>query len=101
MMQEAYNQVREVYLQAGFEVADERVMLDHIWVELNFMAVLLRKSIEGNTGTKQYSKLSRQFAQEHLAPWVPLFAKDLEQATELSFYRAIAYITMDLITQGQ
>lgn len=97
MMQEAHDQVRDFYLKAGFEVASDDVMLDHIGVELNFIAVLLGKSSEVEASENQYSSLARQFAAEHLIPWVPQFAKDMEQSSELPLYKSLAQITVNTI----
>ncbi|MDR0513720.1 MAG: molecular chaperone TorD family protein [Coriobacteriaceae bacterium] len=107
LMQEAWQQVVSEYAQAGF-VKDEGFKLpeDHIALELEFMAMLVGRSIEALESNDPESighALGRQqgFLDRHLANWVGSFAKDLKDAAHTLFYQGVAELTVELINEDQ
>jgi TorA maturation chaperone TorD len=89
MMQEAYEEVKIFYKEAGFTVQDPNVMADHIGAELNFLAILYQKNDPG---------LAKKFIQEHLLRWVSQFTKDMEKAATTALYKTLAKVTRDYIS---
>ncbi|MGE4466090.1 TorD/DmsD family molecular chaperone [Sphaerochaeta sp.] len=79
---------------------------DHIYIELEFMAILCGKAQqamdEGDTASlKILLDEQRQFVQKHLMNWVPQFCDDVEKHSMTNFYKGLAkvtgqYIKMDM-----
>lgn len=97
MMQSAHDEVTGAYRKEGVTVNTAEVMGDHIGVELNFLALLLRRMEEERERREHYAAAAKAFAEEHLRSWVPDFSRDLEQAATYSFYKAVARITRELV----
>ncbi len=74
------------------------IMPDHIGAELNFLALLFDKSDTEPRKKLYYLSRAKDFWEEHLSQWVPLFTRDMEEAAELSFYKTLARVTRDIIT---
>jgi TorA maturation chaperone TorD len=97
MMQDAAVQVQELYEQAGLSINTAEVMPDHIGAELNFLAVLLERThSEINSKSKQVD-MTEKLLNEHLLTWSPDFTRDMENAAETPFYRALARATRKVI----
>jgi TorA maturation chaperone TorD len=97
MMQDAAVQVQELYEQAGLSINTAEVMPDHIGAELNFLAVLLERThSEINSKSKQVD-MTEKLLNEHLLTWSPNFTRDMENAAETPFYRALARATRKVI----
>jgi len=97
MMQDAAVQVQELYEQAGLSINTAEVMPDHIGAELNFLAVLLERThSEINSNSKQVG-ITEKLLNEHLLTWSPDFTRDMENAAETPFYRALAGATRKVI----
>ena len=90
LMQEAADQVRQIYGETGLTINTADVLPDHIGAELNFLAVLLgRKDCD--------IKIIERFFSEHLLKWVPEFTKDMENASETLFYKSLAKATRNIV----
>jgi TorA maturation chaperone TorD len=104
MMQEAYDEVRDYYNKAGLTVNNQGIMADHIGAELNFLAVVLQKAHSDPKKEQYYRDLIEGFLDEHVIKWIPQFARDMEDAADLLFYKTLARVTrsmIDLIERGQ
>ena len=97
MMQEAYDEVRDYYNKAGLTVNNQGIMADHIGAELNFLAVVLQKANSDPKKEQYYRDLTSEFLAEHIIKWVPQFARDMEDAADLSFYKTLARVTRSMI----
>jgi TorA maturation chaperone TorD len=94
------------YYAFGLAISDERPERpDHIALELEFMASLLaleRRAAEGDS-TRREGRLNicraaqARFLKEHLAWWVPAFAKLLAHESSSDFYRAVGVFLAALI----
>ena len=97
MMQDAAAQVQELYTEAGLSINTGEVMPDHIGVELNFLAVLLERTHSDNSSKDKQVSMTGMFLNEHLLTWLPDFTRDMENAAETPFYRALARATWKII----
>jgi TorA maturation chaperone TorD len=97
MMQEAYDEVQDLFNELGLKIGDPNIMPDHIGAELNFLAVLFG-NLHNNPGKRVYYKdIAKRFLDEHLMRWLPQFISDMEEAANLKFYKALAQVTKDFI----
>lgn len=84
------------YRAFGVEVSDRaKERLDHIAVELEFMAFLTLKEAYAFThhGEEQASicrEGEQRFLEEHLGRWAPIFARLLARRAQQGFYREMA-----------
>jgi TorA maturation chaperone TorD len=79
-------------------------MADHLGAELNFLAVVLQKAHSDPKKEQYYRDLIEGFLDEHVIKWIPQFARDMEDAADLLFYKTLARVTrsmIDLIERGQ
>ena len=96
VMGESTLHAREMYLEAGLDVAETfKDAPDHIAVELEFVHFLIFKAIEamGHSGLESamfYLVKRRAFLQNHLGAWISEFARQVEENTETHFYRNLA-----------
>lgn len=103
MMQRAYDEVLQEYRQAGVNRApDFKEPEDHIALELEFMAILGRKtleSLESGDWAEGLGYLEKQndFVNKHLSKWVPQFCQDVERVAQSGFYKGIALIAVELV----
>jgi TorA maturation chaperone TorD len=97
MMQEAYDEVRDYYNKAGLTVNNQGIMADHIGAELNFLAVVLQKAHSDTKKEQYYRDLIEGFLDEHVIKWIPQFARDMEDAADLLFYKTLARVTRSMI----
>ena len=97
MMQDAYSGVQQLYNEIGLVAGSPDILADHIGMELNFMAILLHKLCEDIEGRPCYADLAKRFLDEHLTQWIPQFARDMEEAADSVFYKALARTTRGLI----
>lgn len=97
MMQDAYDQVRECYREAGFQVDQAGLMADHIGLELTFLSMLYRQMLEAPGQRKRLSTLANGFVENHQINWVPRFAEDMELAAELPLYAALSRATREIV----
>lgn len=97
MMQDAYDEVRNFYNEAGLVMNTPDIMPDHIGAELNFFAFLLQKIDVDPENKPYYQNQAKRFVDEHLLRWVPQFADDMENTANTLFYRALARVTRKFI----
>jgi TorA maturation chaperone TorD len=98
MMQEAYDEVRDLYNEVGLKIDHPNIMSDHIGAELNFLAVLYSKISDDHEKRPYYKDIAKRFLDEHLKRWTPQFTLDMEEAANIEFYKALAKVTRDFIT---
>lgn len=67
---------------------------DHLALELEFMAFLLRKERLADTAeqARVCADAQRSFLRDHLAWWVPSFAAGLRRKAESGFYASVAQV---------
>jgi TorA maturation chaperone TorD len=97
MMQEAYGEVQQFYARIEVEVGSADVMPDHIGAELNFLAILFDRMASEPENLAQHEALAGEFLTNHLRNWTPRFTADMEQATEIPFYKTLAKITRETL----
>ncbi len=97
MMQESADEVRRIYDELGLTVDDPGVMPDHIGAELNFLALLFHGMHEEGENEAHYINLAERLVNEHLLQWVPQFARDMEDASDMLFYKTLARTTRKLL----
>ncbi len=92
------------YAARGFSMREDmfKIMEDHIGLELNYMAELLKEQaemIEAGEEKKadKLSKDMKKFFRRHISNWTGLFANDIYKYTDRDFYRAIARVTLGFI----
>jgi len=97
LMQDAADQVMRLYEEAGLAINTADIMPDHIGAELNFLAVLLQRTQSEKDGNYGYMRITDKLLSDHLLKWMPEFTRDMEDAAESSFYKALARATRDVI----
>jgi DMSO reductase family type II enzyme chaperone len=87
------------YRAFGLEVSDHtKERLDHISIELEFMAYLVYKEAyalasDGVERADICREAQRKFLNDHLGRWVPLFTRSLEAKAQEGFYQRLAQLT--------
>ena len=95
--------VSAAYAEAGFELRSEvHEMPDHVGVEFQFMATLLRTELDNrrqrrSVPEKRAREQRRQFLEEHLSRWLPDFAEAVAEASHLAFYRELSRFAADWV----
>lgn len=94
MMQDAWNQVCEIYESKGLERNEEsqELLEDHIAVELDFMAFLCDETSRF-TETLAGLEEQKEFLNRHLLNWVPEFCLDIKAHADTEFYRMVGQLT--------
>ena len=94
MMQDAWNQVCEIYESKGLERNEEsqELLEDHIAVELDFMAFLCDETSRF-TETLAGLEEQKEFLNRHLLNWVPEFCLDIKVHADTEFYRMVGQLT--------
>lgn len=107
LMQDARDEVLAIYRANGLDKAESwKVGEDHIAVELEFMRILNRRAaraLEGGDMDKAFSRIStqRNFLNDHIAVWVPVFTEDVRRFAETLFYRGLADLTEGFLAEDQ
>lgn len=97
MMQEAYDEVKDLYAGIGLAVNDPTILADHVAAELNFLAVLYEKLNAEPEKSPFYLAMKKRFYEEHLNKWIGQFTSDMEEAAVSPFYKTLARLTRDLV----
>ncbi len=97
MIQDAAEEVQKLYREAGLTINSPNIMPDHIGAELNFLAVLFEKMGRETENKELYVDTIKRFMEDHLLKWVPRFTRDMEEATDSPFYKALARTTRTLL----
>ena len=99
MMQEARDEVLAIYRSCGLEKSESwTVGEDHVAVELEFMGVLAHraaKALRAGDEERAFSLINtqRNFMDDHLASWVPVFLSDTRRFADTTFYQGVANVT--------
>ena len=101
--QEATEEVRRFYSEAGFEIDDEfRDLPDHIAAEMELLFALIfreaRARVLGDP-TDQFAatELRLRFLRSHLGRWVTPFTEALRAEAGTDFYRTLADVTQRFV----
>lgn len=94
MMQDAWNQVCEIYETKGIERNEEanELLEDHISMEMAFMAFLCDETSQ-YTETLAGLEEQREFLNKHLLNWAPEFCLDIKYHADTEFYRMVGQLT--------
>lgn len=94
MMQDAWNQVCEIYETKGIErnEAANDLLEDHIAMEMEFMAFLCEETSQ-YTETLAGLEEQREFLNKHLLNWAPEFCLDIKVHADTEFYRMVGQLT--------
>jgi anaerobic sulfite reductase subunit A len=74
---------------------------DHIAFELRFMHYLCEeelKAVDDRRHIRDCLTLQREFMNEHLLQWVPVFCDDILECEQAEFYKCIAKITKGFLS---
>jgi len=102
-----YKKVAREMLKLTYEIAGplkrrDFYPLDHISVELDFAAVLIRQEARKTYKSQGLMIYQQLFLKDHLVRWVPLFCREIETMLEPEmFYHQIAQVTGSLINLDQ
>lgn len=99
------NPVAEFMRAYGFEVDLERARAlapDHIGVVLEFMATLCEAEAEAQARPDEayaakIHAIQRQFLQQHVVNWAPVYLFAVERCAHTTLYREVARVCMDFI----
>ncbi len=94
MMQDAWNQVCEIYEAKGLERTEEakELLEDHITMEMEFMSYLCDETSQ-YTETLAGLEEQREFLNKHLLNWAPSFCLDIKVYADTEFYRMVGQLT--------
>ncbi len=83
---------KENYRKAGLKISQEyHEPEDHIAVELGFMGNLCREKSDGSL------RMQKEFLNEHLLKWAPVFCDELIEKSSNEIYRSIGKITKSFL----
>jgi TorA maturation chaperone TorD len=97
------SEMKDLYREAGFELEEEaRQLPDALVVELEFMEWLSAYEAEArgegrSDEVRRLQELQHRMLKEHLAPWVPEYARKLKEKARTDFYRAMLDLTAEFI----
>ena len=94
-----------LYASKGLTMQEDmfKIMEDHIGLELNYMAELLKEESDAadEAAADDLRKQQREFFQAHLINWAAQFAADIYKYTERDFYKGVARMTMGFMEAEQ
>lgn len=102
-MSEARDEVLMLYRAAGLEkLESEKESEDHLSYELEFMTILIDRTIEALQKDDEelavsYLLQQRNFLEDHLLRWYPMMADDIAKFAKTAFYRGVGLITLGFL----
>lgn len=99
LMQDVRDEVLAIFRSAGLDKKSTwKEGEDHISLELEFEQVLSARTVEAlraGDKDKAYALLATQknFLEDHLLSWVPLFTQDLKRFAKTDLYQGLGYLT--------
>lgn len=105
LMQDARDEVLAIYRSCGLDKSESwNVGEDHLAVELEFMAVLATRTARALRADEQEQAFSllntqRNFMNDHVACWVPVFANDVRRFSDTLFYQGLADLTQGFLEE--
>lgn len=105
---DAASAVKQLYREAGFELDEEAHRLpDALTVELEFMERLAAEEarVSGERETERLRELQTRMLRDHLARWVPPYARSLSGRAGSGFYDSMlnlmaAFVEWDAAREG-
>ena len=92
-----------LYRAAGLEkLESEKESEDHLSYELEFMTILIDRTIEALQKDDEelavsYLLQQRNFLEDHLLRWYPMMAEDIAKFAKTAFYRGVGLITLGFL----
>ena len=102
-MSDARDEVLMLYRAAGLEkLESEKESEDHLSYELEFMTILIDRTIEALQKDDEelavsYLLQQRNFLEDHLLRWYPMMAEDIAKFARTAFYRGVGLITLGFL----
>lgn len=106
-MQDARDEVLMLYRAAGLEkLENEKEAEDHLSYELEFMAILIARSLEALEKNDEelavsYLLQQRNFLADHLCRWYPMMASDVQKFAQTGFYRGVGELAEGFIASDR
>lgn len=103
MMQDSRDDVVQVYAMNGLMIPpDLHVPEDHLSFELEFMAHVSERIVEGmrvGSSVLELLQIQRDFIDSHLLNWIPQLQDRVDTYAKLPFYPAILSITQSYLVE--
>jgi TorA maturation chaperone TorD len=102
--QEATDEVRRFYAEAGFEIdAEFQDLPDHIAAELELLFALIFREARARAAGDPADELAAtelrlRFLRSHLGRWVAQFTAALRAEADTDFYRTLAHLTQRFVS---
>lgn len=103
MMQNARDEILALYRAAGLEkLESSKEAEDHLSYELEFMEILIDRSVEALEKNDEELAVSflqqqRNFLNDHLMRWYPMMAKDIAKFSRTGFYKGVGEVTLGFL----
>lgn len=107
MMQAPRDQVLAIYRSEKLDKCPEwRESEDHIAVEFEFMRIMTNRQIDAlrdgdRRKARSYAVTQRNFLEDHVAMWLPMFLRDMHKFAETDFYQGVCYLTRGFIQEDR
>lgn len=98
LMQEARDEVLALYRSQNLKRGHWNEGEDHIALELEFMQVLCKRTVEALEANNvdeavNQLKIQHSFLEDHLLNWIPLLTNDMLKFAQTGFYQGLAHLT--------
>jgi len=99
------NPTLQFYLEHGYEIDLNKTRVlspDHIAVELEFMITLIQEqlkaySMNNQEGEKKALNLQKEFIENHILQWAPIYLMAARDMSETPFYYDVCQMALDFI----